>query len=294
MTWCYNISTRRTVDFECIAIKIYVTWIVDEVNGTLNLGITDEVTIVGCRGGNPCILIREQCYLVHSDTVTASIESQCLRTSLFLMSPDIFHREVFNEDVVRVDDYRCAYAHVYGIVATAQTIVLDDNLVAVLSDEVDIWLCLRNINMFLVFAILDEDEPRSSAANRSGINGFLNRLVVACSVLCYNGIINLRLRLLALHGSEVDGCTSNLVATTTEQYAFRHGKCVIRSIFQTSILEDGCLSADNRSDFLTIKRSVAFTSFHLLVECQDDRTIGTNATCTVFGIAWYEDSFFIG
>ena len=205
------------------------------------------------------------------------------------MSPDIFHREVFNEDVVRVDDYRCAYAHVYGIVATAQTIVLDDNLVAVLSDEVDIWLCLRNINMFLVFAILDEDEPRFGSTSGSSINSSLYGLVhrntrylgSSISSSIDHGIIETILWLLTFHGGESDDGACYSISTTAYEYALRHSEGVLCSILQTTVTEDGTLTRDNRCNILSIESCEALSGLNLIIKGKDNATIGTHVFITI-------------
>ena len=44
-----------------------------------------------------------------------------------------------------------------SIVAATELIVGDDYLVALLSDEVQVWFVGRNVNMTLIFAVLDED-----------------------------------------------------------------------------------------------------------------------------------------
>ena len=53
-------------------------------------------------------------------------------------------------------------------------------------------------------------------------------------------------------------------------------------IFQTAVLEDGCLAADDGSYLLTVKGSIACTCLYLVVESQNDRTAGADI-CSILG-----------
>ena len=161
------------------------------------------------RGGNPSILIRKQGHIVQGYAVAAGIQSQCLRAGLLLVTVDVLHGQVLKEYIVGVNHYRSTNADVHGIVTTAEAVVLDDGLVAILTYEIEVGFCLGYVNMLFVFTILNEDEPWCSALGRGSIDGSLHGGIYStCKTgwhitCCINdGIVDTCLRLLALHGGE--------------------------------------------------------------------------------------------
>ena len=277
MPRCYDIATRRTVDFDGIAIQIDVATIVDKVDGTLDNRILDVVTILLVAGGNPSILIREQGHAVQSDTVALGVQSQCLRTSLLLVTIAVFECQILEEDVVGIYYDGSTYADVQGIFATAELIVKDDGLIAVLSDEVQIRLLGWNVHMLLILSVLDEDKPRFGASLWGCIDSSLNGLIVARSIFSNYCIIELSLGLLTLHSSKGYLSGSNGFSATAYQYTLGHGEGIACAILQPHVLENSCFTRDDRTDLFAIECSSACAGLYLVIKGQDDATTGTNA-----------------
>ena len=189
MAGCHDVATRRTVDFQSVAVQIDVAAIVDEVDGTLDDRVLDVVAVVRGRGGNPGVLIAEQGNVVQGHTVGLCVQGQGLRTSLLLMSPLILEGDALEEGVLALDDHRCAGVDAVGIVATREAAVEHHGLVAVLSDDVQIGLRGGNVDVLVVLSVLDEDEPGLGTTSGSSVDGTLQRGIVAAAVLCHYGVV---------------------------------------------------------------------------------------------------------
>ena len=95
------------------------------------------------------------------------------------MTIAVLKRQVLEEDVVGIDYDGSTHADVQCIFTTAELVVEDDGLVTILTNEVEVRLGGRHVDMLLVFAVLDEDEPGFGTSGRSSVDGSLNSLVVA-------------------------------------------------------------------------------------------------------------------
>ena len=131
--------------------------------------------------------------------------------------------------------------------------------------------------MLVVYAVLDEDEPRSATSGGCSVNGFLYRLIVAATISSHHGVEDFGGGLLALHGGEADGGCSHGIAATRGQHTGRHLEGVCRIVVQTGILEDGRLAADNGCNLLAVQRGSTRAGLHLVVKGQDDRAVSTDA-----------------
>jgi hypothetical protein len=139
---------------------------------------------------------------------------------------------------------------VYCIVATTELVVEDDSLVAVLSDDVQIGFLGRNIDMFLILSVFDEDEPRLGTSLRSSVDSTLQRSIVARAVAGHYSVVETSLWLGTLHRGEGYLSSSNRLATARGQHALGHLEGVLCSILQSAILEDGRLAANDRGNLL--------------------------------------------
>ena len=176
----------------------------------------------------------------------------------------------------------------YGILAAAQPVILDDSLVAVLADDVQIGFRLGNIDMLLILSVLHEDEPRSAASLRSSVNSCLNGSIVARSVGSNHSVIQFGSRLLALHRGEGNLSLGDSLSAATRQHALRHGEGILSSILQSRIFEHRRLTADDRNYLLAVQSSGACASLHLVVEGQYDRAVGTDTCGIVCRVARHE------
>ena len=176
-----------------------------------------------------------------------------------------------------------AYVYMQRIVASAQLIVADRHLVAVLSDEMEIRLRFRHIYMLFVNTFLDEDEPRLYASLGSCVYGSLHGCIVAGSVLCNHSIVNTCLGLLALHCGEGETYALEGVARAVFNGSGRQCERIVSRIFQTCIFIYNCLSAYGRNNLLTVESclSVVGGSHNFLVERKYHRTVGRNVLSLV-------------
>ena len=82
----HDIASALTHDVQCVVVEIYVTAVIDEVNGTLNEGILHVVAIVRLACCNPCVLIAVHTNLIEHDTVVLCVQGKSLRTIVLLHS----------------------------------------------------------------------------------------------------------------------------------------------------------------------------------------------------------------
>ena len=283
MARCYDVATGGTVDLQGVTVEIDITIVVDEVNGTLDERVLDVVASRRTAGGNPGVLIGEQRHIVHADTVGNRVQRQSLRTVQLLVAVAVLKGDILKEGVCALYHHGSTWVNGVGVVTTAETIVVDNGLVAVLTDNVQMGLGSRDVDVLMVTSILDEDEPRLCASSRCMVYGILQFRVVTGAILSHYGIIQLCLGLLTLHGGKGDGGGGYSLSATAYKHALRHREGVLSSIFQTCILEDSRLAADDRCYLLTIQRSRTRTSLDLVVEVEYHRAI---ARCSCSVVSW--------
>ena len=187
----------------------------------------------------------------------------------------IFKGDILEEYIVSLNSNGSAEVNTYILcsLAAAEVVIQYDGLVALLTNDVHEWLLCRNVDVLTIFAVLHEYEPCLATSFWCCVNSGLQRGVVACAVLCNDGVEHALLRLLALHGGEGDVDSLNLLAAAAYEYALRHLEGILRSIVKTCILEYSALSSYNRCDFLTVKDSFCSASLDLGIEVQYDRAI---------------------
>ena len=81
-------------------------------------------------------------------------------------------------------------------------VVENDGLVAVLSDDVQVGLLGRNVDVLLILSVLHEDEPRLGTSLGGCVDSGLQGGVVARAVLGHYSVVETSLGLGALHGGE--------------------------------------------------------------------------------------------
>ena len=252
------------------------------------------MAVVRGRSGNPRVLIGEQSHIVEHHAVGHRIQCEGLRASLLLVTIGVLECDVLKESIGTLHHDGSTRIYAIGIVATAETAVQHDSLVAVLTNDVQVRLLCRNVDVLLILSVLHEDEPRRAASFGSSVDGCLQRLVVARTVGSHHGIVEAGLGLLALHGGKGNLGLRNGIAATADEHALRHGEGVLGGILQTAVLEDGALTADDGSNLLAVERSSARAGLHLVIEGQDDGAIGTHACCIILRIAAHKGGLFIG
>ena len=122
------------------------------------------MAVVGGGGGNPRILIGQQCHVVQCHTVGLGVKSQGLRARLLLMAVLVFKCDVLKEGVGTLHYDGGTRIHGVSVVTTTETVVEHHGLVAVLAYDVEVGFRSGDVDMLVVLPVLHEDEPRFGAA----------------------------------------------------------------------------------------------------------------------------------
>ena len=172
--------------------------------------------------------------------------------------------------------------HAQCVWSAAQFVITDKHLVASLSDEVQIWLCYRQVNMLFVCTFLYEYEPWLHSVLRCGIDGSLHSGVVSGAVLCHHCVIDTQFWLLALHSGEMYLCARESVSVAVENHSCRQCESISSGISQSAVLIYHGLAAHRRFQSLSIERCLAsFCSHHFLIECQYHRSCCRCVGCII-------------